>query len=119
MRRIIYKKLKSGALQFTVFVAVLIALLLSGLMLYAYTFMYMKEQSKGAIDNIQLSNTGINYILHQQETNTDTLIVDLIKKENQIIKVYVSQWGIFEKVFALTQFRKKKVYKNSSYRVTC
>lgn len=113
MRRIIYKKLKSGALQFTVFVAVLIALLLSGLMLYAYTFMYMKEQSKGAIDNIQLSNTGINYILHQQETNTDTLIVDLIKKENQIIKVYVSQWGIFEKVFALTQFRKKKFIKTA------
>lgn len=106
-------KLKSGALQFTVFVAVLIALLLSGLMLYAYTFMYMKEQSKGAIENIQFSDTGIEYLLKQHEINTDTLSVDLIKKENQTIKVHLSQWGIFEKAFAKSQFRKKVFIKTA------
>lgn len=106
-------KLKSGALQFTVFVAVLIALLLSGLMLYAYTFMHMKEQSKGAIENIQFSDTGIEYLLKQHEINTDTLSVDLIKKENQTIKVHLSQWGIFEKAFTITQFRKKVFIKTA------
>ncbi|MFE3872718.1 hypothetical protein ACFX5F_15965 [Flavobacterium sp. ZS1P70] len=104
--KIIYK-LKSGALQFTVFVAGLIALLLSGLMLYAYTFMYMKEQSKGAIENIQLSDTGIEYLLKQSEINSDTLSIDFNQKENQTIKVNLSQWGFFEKAYTITQFRKK------------
>jgi hypothetical protein len=100
-------KLKSGALQFTVFVAVLIALLLSGLILYAYTFIYMKEQSKGAIENIQLSSIGMSHLLKQQEFNTDTLSIDFIKNENQSVKVYLSPWGIFEKAFVTSQFRKK------------
>jgi hypothetical protein len=100
-------KLKSGALQFTVFVAVLIALLLSGLILYAYTFIYMKEQSKGAIENIQLSSIGISHLLEQQEFNTDTLSIDFVKNENQSIKVHLSPWGIFEKAFVTSQFRKK------------
>lgn len=106
-------KLKSGALQFTVFIAVLIALLLSGLLLYAYTFIYMKEQSKGAIENIQLSNLGIDYLLEQPELTTDTIALSLIKKENQTIKVNLSQWGIFEKAIAVTQFRKKKFTKTA------
>lgn len=100
-------KLKSGALQFTVFVAVLIALLLSGLILYAYTFGYMKEQSKAAIENIQLSDTAIAYLLEQSEISKDTLTIDFINKEKQTVKVQVSPWGIFEKAVAVTQHRKK------------
>jgi cytoskeletal protein CcmA (bactofilin family) len=110
--RIIYK-LKSGALQFTIFVAALIALLLSGLMLYAYTFIYMKEQSKGAVENIQFSDTGIDYLLKPSGINSDTMTIDFVKKENQTIKVHLSQWGIFEKAFTITQFRKKKFTKTA------
>lgn len=107
-------KLKSGALQFAVFVGVVIALLLGGLMLYAYTFGYMKEQSKGAIENIQLADDGINYLLNAQEFNSkDTLIIKLTEKENQSVKVHLSQWGIFQKAVALTQFRKKKFVKTA------
>ena len=100
-------KLKSGALQFTVFVAVLIAMLLSGLILYAYTFIYIKEQSKGAIENIQLSYTGIGYLLQQEAISTDTLTIDFEKNENQTLKTHLSQWGIFEKAHAKSLFRKK------------
>lgn len=106
-------KLKSGALQFTVFIAVLIALLLSALILYAYTFVYMKEQSKGAIENIQLSEIGIDYLLQQQEFNEDTVTVDFIKNENQSVKVNLSYWGVFEKAFVVSQFR-KKIFKKTA-----
>lgn len=106
-------KLKSGALQFTVFIAVLIALLLSGLILYAYTFIYMKEQSKGAIENIQFSDTGIKYLLQQEEISTDTLAIDFIKKENQTIQVHLSQWGVFEKAHSKSIFRKKRFIKTA------
>lgn len=104
-------KIKSGALQFTVFVAVLIALLLVGLILYAYTFIYMKEQSKGAIENVQLADIGIQTLLEQKEFNKDTTQVDFIKKENQTIKIHLSQWGLFQKGISVTQFRKKKFIK--------
>lgn len=111
MKLKINHKLKSGALQFTIFIAVLIALLLSALILYAYTFIYMKEQSKGAIDNIRLSAIGIEHLLKQQAFNTDTLNIDFEKKENQNIKVHLSPWGIFEKGYVLSQFRKKEFIK--------
>ena len=106
-------KIKSGALQFTVFVAVLIALLLTGLILYAYTFIYMKEQSKGAIENIQFVDMGIYSLLEQKELNTDTIRIDFIKKENQIVKVHLSQWGIFQKGISEARFRKKKFVKSA------
>jgi len=73
----------------------------------------MKEQSKGAIDNIQLSDTGINYLLQQEEINADTLTLDFVKNENQSLKVQLSQWGIFEKAFTRTQFRKKRFEKTA------
>ena len=110
--KLIYK-IKSGALQFTVFIAVLIALLLAGLILYAYTFIYMKEQSKGAIENIQMADIGIQYLLEQKEINSDTTQIDFIKKENQTIKTCLSQWGIFQKGITVTQFRKKKFTKTA------
>ncbi|GIQ61396.1 hypothetical protein Flavo103_45310 [Flavobacterium collinsii] len=106
-------KIKSGALQFTVFVAVLIALLLAGLILYAYTFIYMKEQSKGAIENIQFADMGIYFLLEQKDPSTDTTRLDFIQKENQIVKVHLSQWGIFQKGISEARFRKKKFVKSA------
>lgn len=109
----LFSKLKSGALQFTVFMAVLIALLLSGLILYAYTFVYMKEQSKGAIESIQFSDTGIANLLQQEAINTDTITIDLENKENQTLKIHLWQWGIFEKAHAKSLFRKKVFVKTA------
>lgn len=100
-------------MQFTVFISVLIALLLAGLILYAYTFIYMKEQSKGAIENIQFSDIGINALLQQKEFSTDTISLDFIKKENQTVKIHLSQWGVFEKGISTSQFRKKKFTKTA------
>lgn len=106
-------KIKSGALQFTVFVAVLIALLLAGLILYAYTFIYMKEQSKGAIENIQLADLGIQTLLEQNNLSTDTSQLDFSKKQHQSISAHLSQWGIFQKGITITQYRKKKFTKTA------
>lgn len=109
----LFLKLKSGALQFTVFIAVLIALLLSGLILYAYTFVYMKEQSKGAIENIQLSDTGMAHLLKLEAISEDTATIDFEKKENQTVKIHLSQWGIFEKAYTKSLFRKKVFVKTA------
>ena len=73
----------------------------------------MKEQSKGAIENIQLSDTGIAYLLQQEKISSDTLNLDWGEKENQSLKVHLSQWGIFEKAFTISQFRKKRFEKTA------
>jgi hypothetical protein len=106
-------KVFSGALQLTVFIGVLIALLLSGLILYAYTFGYMKSQSKGAIANVQLADQGINYLLLQKEPKADTTTLNWPTTENQSVKAQLSQWGVFEKAIVTTQFRTKKFIKTA------
>jgi cytoskeletal protein CcmA (bactofilin family) len=109
----INQKLTSGALQFTVFIAILIALLLGGLILYAQTFLYFKEQSKATIDNIHFCNTGINYLLKQNELNTDTIALNFNEKNNQSVHGNLSQWGIFLKAYVKTQHRKKVFVKTA------
>lgn len=107
------RKVKSGALQFAVFIGVLIALLLSGLILYAYTFTYTKEQSKGAIENMQIANSALNALLQNSEVSRDTIAMELYNKDNQSLLYNVSQWGVFEKVIIVAQNRKKKFVKTA------
>jgi len=100
-------KVRSGALQFAVFIAVLIALLLSGLMLYAYTFGFVKEQSTAAVENIQLAGTAIDYALAHDLPENDTLSLPIVEKEHQTVKIFASQWGMFQKIVAIAQHRQK------------
>ncbi|MFY0482526.1 hypothetical protein ACI6PS_07955 [Flavobacterium sp. PLA-1-15] len=106
-------KLRSGALQFVVFIAVLVALLLSGLVLYAYSFVFVKEQSKATIENICLSDSGIAHMIQSKEVISDTLLLDLNNGDSQIIKGHISQWGIFQKAFVETRHRKKRFVKTA------
>lgn len=111
MKGINSHKLRSGALQFTVFISVLIALLLGGLILYAYTFNYFKEQSRATIGIIQLADAGINYALDVKDAPIDTLAITNLENQNQKVKIQIAPWGIFEKAIAITQHRKKKFKK--------
>jgi len=107
-------KLHSGALQFTIFISVIIALLLAGIILLAYTHRFFIEQSKAIVDNVQLSDTGIALLQKQEALSNDTLTVPLIDpRENQSVKTYLSQWGIFEKGIAISTHRNKKFTKTA------
>lgn len=112
MKWIVYK-LQSGALQFTVFISAVIALLLSGLILYAFTFNYFKEQSRATVGIIQLSNAGINYMLSNNEVRTDTIVIEKLTNESQNVQVQVSSWGIFNKAIAISSHRKKTFKKTA------
>ncbi len=107
------KKLRSGALQFTVFIGLLIALLLGALVLYAYTFYYMKEQAKGTVVMIQLSNFGIDYVLAAPIVSSDTLQVPLKEEANKSIQVQLAPWGVFEKAHSKAHFRNKYFVKTA------
>ncbi|MCL9806429.1 polymer-forming cytoskeletal protein [Flavobacterium amniphilum] len=86
--------------------AVLIALLLSGLILYAYTLGYFKKQSKASIENVQLANNVFASLLHQEKLSADTVKIKL-SGEDFLSESYLSQWGCFQKAFVRMENRKK------------
>lgn len=106
-------KLVSGALQFTIFIGVVIALLLAALIMLTYSHNFFILQSKSAVENFQLANTGMNYILQNSPITADTLVIQELNDENQSVEIEVSQWGIFEKGIVKTTNRKKIFYKSA------
>ncbi|WP_298140156.1 hypothetical protein [Flavobacterium sp.] len=113
MKWLFKNKVFSGALQFTIFIGVIIALLLTGLVMLQNTHTYFIEQSKATIENIQLANSGINYLLNQKKVAQDTLTISELTNENQKVEVHLSTWGIFEKGIVKTTHRKKIFYKSA------
>ena len=102
-------KVYSGALQFTIFIAVIIALLLSAAVILFYTHRFFLEQSKSSIQNIQLSDSGIMVLKGQSEITPDTLKTLIPDGDNnQSIRTHLSHWGIYEKGWVQTIHRKKE-----------
>lgn len=107
-------KLRSGALQFTIFISVVIALLLAGIILLTYTHKFFIEQSKAIVDNIQLADTGMIALVQQEFINNDTVSLPLLEsRENQSVKIHLSNWGLFEKAYVKATHRKKEFIKCS------
>lgn len=105
-------KLPSGALQFTVFISVIIALILSGVLLLSYTHRYFIEQSKAIIDNVQLADTGIIALAGGVSVSSDTISIAIPNtRQGQIVRGHLSHWGLFEKAFVKTTHRKKTFIK--------
>lgn len=102
------KKIKSGALQFTLFIAVLIALILSGILLIAYTNSFFREQNTIAIQNISICNIGFTTLCQDDYKINDSLSLNsegLITGQN--VKAFVNHWGVFD--LAMVQVRYKKM----------
>ena len=106
-------KVFSGALQFTLFIGIIIAILLGSLILLQNTHRILIRQSKATIENIQLANSGINYLLNYDELFSDTLSIGSLGNTNQKVEVNLSLWGIFEKGTVKATHRKKILYKSA------
>lgn len=104
-------KVFSGALQFTIFIGVIIALILAGLVLLQNTHTFFIQQSKATIENIQLTNSGISFLKKQDSFITDTTIVNQLSGINQKVEVQSSLWGIYEKAIVKSTHREKIFYK--------
>jgi len=104
-------KVFSGALQFTIFIGVIIALLLTGLVLLQNTHTFFIQQSKATIENVQLANSGISFLKKQDNFIADTTIVNQLSNINQKVEVQSSSWGIYEKAIVKSTHREKIFYK--------
>lgn len=104
-------KVFSGALQFTIFIGVIIALLLTGLVLLQSTHTFFIQQSKATVENIQLANSGISFLKKQESFFSDTTIVAPLSNFNQKVEVQSASWGIYEKAIVKSTHREKIFYK--------
>lgn len=104
-------KLKAGALQLTLFIAVVIALLLSAFILLIQTHKRFKIQTDFIIETSRNTNKGIDFALNNKIRLNDTTAIDLKDKDYKSLKVHREYWGVFEKVTAVSKIKKNTLRK--------
>lgn len=90
------KRIFSGALQFAIYTAAIVALLLFGLILYLYTFLFFGQQLNVNNCNIKAINNGFATVLNENRVNGDTLSITNIEDSFQETKAISDYWGIFQ-----------------------
>lgn len=107
----IRSKLKAGALQLTLFIMVLIALLLASFVLLVHTHKRFKLQTDFVIETIDSANKGISYSLNNIIILKDTTLIKLKDEDYKTLKVHRDFWGMFEKVTSISKTKNKTIQK--------
>lgn len=98
-------KLKAGALQLTLFIAIVIALLLTAFILLVQTHKRFSVQKNFIIETVQNTNKGINFTLDNLIVLNDTTSIDLKGEDYKSLKVHREFWGVFEKVISISKIK--------------
>lgn len=103
-------KIKAGALQLTLFISVLIALLLGAFILYVQLQNRIEKQHYFVQETITNAQKGIEYSLDNKLPINDS--ISLFADDDKAIKIKGSFWGMFTKVTSeatIKNFQFKKV----------
>lgn len=106
-------KLKAGALQLTLFISVVIALLLTAFILLVQTHKRFHIQTDFIIESTKNTNKGINYALNTIVPLKDTISIELNDEDYKTLNVYREFWGIFEKVTTVSKIKNSIVKKTA------
>ncbi len=104
-------KLKAGALQLTMFIVVVIALLLAAFIILVHTHKTFKLQTDLIKETIVNTERGIDYVLKNSVRPGDSVLLSL-DDPSKTLQIYKDHWGIFDKVISqstIKQHRFKKV----------
>lgn len=101
----IWNKIKAGALQLTVFMVVVIALMLAAFIILVDAHKRFNIQTDFVLETIDNANKGIEYVLRNDVIMNDTLAVNLDDQDFKILTVHRDYWGLFEKVMASSQIK--------------
>lgn len=107
------KRLKAGALQLTLGIIVVIALLLASFLLLFHTNKQFSNQSKLIKETIENANKGIEYTLIHDINTLDTTTVHLNDDDYKSLKIHKDYWGIFEKVTAVSNIKNNRFIKHA------
>lgn len=105
MWRLSQYKFKANALQFVVYIVVIVAILLSMLLLYIHLNTKFIAQSNAQIEAIELSNQGMHQSLESSLNYGDTLTQEFENLKS--IKLFKQHWGVFDMVKSFAKVRDK------------
>lgn len=101
----IWHKIKAGALQLTMFIVVMIALLLAACVILINTHKRFEMQTDFVLETIDNANKGIDYVLQNDLRVNDSIPIDLQDEDYKTLTVYCDYWGLFEKVMSTSKIK--------------
>jgi hypothetical protein len=104
-------KLKGGALQLTLFIVVVIALLLMTFILFTHTHGLFSSQSKLLVQTIKNSNTAVDYTLLNEVKLNDSTRIELDTNLDNTLTVHREFWGLFERVTSISRIKNNVIKK--------
>ncbi len=99
------KKLKAGALQLTIFIVVMIALLLAAFLVLVHTQKQFNLQTDFVLETINNADRGIEYALVNNVELNDSTLVNLEDEDYKALYVQRDFWGLFEKVKSTSKIK--------------
>lgn len=100
-------KIKAGALQFTMYIIVVIALLLAGFISLIKTHTTFKTHTQLGVAAINSATDAIYETLDLPFDTTDTIVLNNFSLDYKTLKIQRNYWGIFEKVIASSKIKHK------------
>lgn len=98
-------KIKGGALQFTMFIVVVIALLLAAFIILIQIQKRFSIQTNYVLETVGNANKGIYYVLNNDMPLSDTLYKSFNDEDFKTVKVHREYWGIFEKAISVSKIK--------------
>lgn len=107
------RKLKSSALQFSLFVSVLIALLLFGLLLYIHSSKILQSNIEFQLCTIENCNQAIQLELNKKEFDKDSLSISISSQFESKETVFNEFWGGFQRTLVQSKVKTKEFQKTA------
>ena len=106
------KQLSAGALQFTMYIVIVIAILLAAFIILVHTQKTFKLQTNLTLETIENTNKGMNYALQNDNISLkDTIQVKLQEHAHGVVEIQKDLWGIYEKITAVSRIKNKQFKK--------
>lgn len=99
------QKVKAGALQLTMFIVVVVAVLLAAFIILVHTHKQFKIKTDFVLETIENANKGISYVLQNDIGQNDTLQINQQDEDHKTVKVHRDYWGLFEKATAISKIK--------------
>ena len=101
----IFLKLKSGALQLTLFISIIIAVLLMGFIMLVHSHKRFQVQTDFILETTDHAQKGIEYALLHSIRLKDTVAIPLEELSFKTLKIHRDFWGIFEIVSSASKIK--------------
>lgn len=106
------KKIKAGALQYVIFISIVIALIISLFILLVSLNNQFKYKSQQFQNLILETQNGFEFAKQQQFYSTDTVF---LKSDNELVKTVItnSYWGIYQRIQVSSSFKNQTFKKTA------